>query len=213
MNAAQDILQFPGIQVWSDVPSRVTPPTRVLNFPTPGQGPPPNSPTAPAAVLEEARRRDGRAAYGPTPPQSILDSRESGPSSNIGHLTLGKFADIEAAIKASRVLTTHGDNWDGEGASGWTIETWQRATRFLRELSFGGRATTGRLIRSPQITGAETGSIDLYWSGHGRTLLINFPSDPAIGATFYGKDSEGNTMLGEIAASERVRLDLAAWIV
>ncbi len=122
--------------------------------------------------------------------------------------------DLRAAIDRSRTITEYGEDWDGEGAPGYAFATWERATQFLRRQAQYALTQFGAQLGIPCISPADEGSIDLYWRGDDRKLLVNFPADVRLTATYYGEDVDGNTTAGEIKTDARSPADLLVqWLV
>ncbi len=110
---------------------------------------------------------------------------------------------LDSLIANSRFILESGDA-PGE----YSLQTWRRATDYLRRLSLLAD-TTNRELPLPRITAAGEGSIDLFWSTRARTLLLNFPSDELAPTFFYRKETlELTGVLKDEAATE----ELVRWL-
>lgn len=119
--------------------------------------------------------------------------------------------EIEEAISDSRSLLDLHDNWDGEGAVGYSAETWERAVHLIRkfaQLSFH----QGYFLARPTITPADSGSIDIHWKDRNRELLINIPADQDEPATYFGRTPTGEDSTRGKIGGEISRLDLVDWL-
>lgn len=120
------------------------------------------------------------------------------------------YSAILNAIEISRGITHLHANWDGEGAQGYDVHTWERATAFLsRHSSFAQKR--GYVIGVSSIAPADHGSIDIYWMDESRELLINIPADPNELGTYYGRKRTGDTISG-VLNTDTFREDLVAWL-
>jgi len=98
------------------------------------------------------------------------------------------FREIEEAVAKSRSILDMGENWDGEGATGYSEETWKRATQFLLRHATYILKELGTVIDIPVIGPGPDGSIDLHWKTDRFEMLLNFPKDVNERANFYGDD-------------------------
>lgn len=122
-----------------------------------------------------------------------------------------RHATLLTTINASREIVRLRDNWDGEGATGYSYETWKRATDFLRSLMRLVLYETDAVYQVPRINPADQGSIDLFWKKAERELLINVPADADAPASYYGQDRYGNTTSGLIHTGSPP-VALAGWL-
>lgn len=122
-----------------------------------------------------------------------------------------RHATLLNTIDASREIVNLRDNWDGEGATGYSDETWKRATDFLRSLMLLVLYETDAGRQVPRINPADQGSIDLFWKSAERQLLINVPADADAPASYYGQDRYGNTISG-LMHTGSPPLALAGWL-
>lgn len=118
---------------------------------------------------------------------------------------------LTAAITASQDMLSWPDDWDGEGSPRYAEATWQRATTFLRESAESLWDDFGVAIEIPRVLPGPDGSIDLHWRTGAHELLVNFPADPAAPVAFYGDDSAGNVIKGELAGPAQKRW-LLLWL-
>lgn len=103
--------------------------------------------------------------------------------------------EVDRVIHSSRTLLELKEDWDGEGASPISEETWNRAARFLRNNAstlWGKYATR---VESPSIVPLNDGSIDIHWKIARRELLVNIPPDPEKRATYYGDNKQGGNVV------------------
>jgi hypothetical protein len=125
-----------------------------------------------------------------------------------GALVNRRQSDISSVIRAARALVDLGENWDGEGGRGYSLETWKRVKKFLVSHASVARSP----LPVPAINPADQGSFDVFWRLSDRQLLVNFPEDEFAPITYYGQNQQGdNTISGRITAGKK-RLDLVAWL-
>jgi len=105
---------------------------------------------------------------------------------------------IEQVIESSRNILNLRDDWDEEGSSGYAVETWARATRFIRRVALAFKNDMGRWVDAPKITPGPDGSIDVRWKTEKRSLLINFPADDTKPADFFGSNKGSDTIKGTL---------------
>jgi len=121
-----------------------------------------------------------------------------------------QYSAILVAIQKSRGITALHDDWDGEGAQGYDVQTWERATQFL--LNQATFAHDNRYsIGVPRIAPADHGSIDIHWTSEGRELLVNIPADPNELGTYFGQKRSGDTISGVVNIGAP-RGDLVVWL-
>jgi hypothetical protein len=121
--------------------------------------------------------------------------------------------DIGSAVRAARVFAELGEDWDGEGSQGYSLNTWKRVKRFVLTHASVSESRFRVTLPVPTINPADQGSLDVFWCLSDRQLLINFPADETAPITYYGQNSQGdNTISGRTAGREH-RLDLVAWLI
>lgn len=120
-------------------------------------------------------------------------------------------AKISAAINASRNILELEDDWDGEGSRSYLIETWTRATEFLRLYALRSWERHGTIIDAPRILPGPDGSIDIHWKSGLHELLVNIPVDPTKPASFYG-DDYGIARIEGTFDSFTFNLGLLSWL-
>ena len=103
--------------------------------------------------------------------------------------------NVEQVIESSRALLELKDDWDGEGASPISEETWVRAVRFLRSNASALWEKHAIRVESPSIVPLNDGSLDIHWRVARRELLVNIPPDPGKRATYYGDNREGGSVV------------------
>lgn len=121
--------------------------------------------------------------------------------------------DIGSAIRAARALAELGEDWDGEGSQGYSLNTWKRVKRFVLTHASISESRFRANLPVPTINPADQGSLDVSWRLSDRQLLVNFPADKAGPITYYGQNNQGdNTISGRTTGREH-RLDLVAWLI
>lgn len=120
----------------------------------------------------------------------------------------GSLSALESEIAESKRILSFGDNWDGEGGKGYSLETWTRATRFLLNQAFWF-LRRGEASPVPRILPGPDGSIDLHWKSAGLELLVNVP--PSGPATFFGDEPSGGHIRGSLDPG-RFNLGLTTWL-
>lgn len=118
---------------------------------------------------------------------------------------------IELCIRDSRAITELADDWDGEGSEGYRVETWERATSFLRAMAWSPIMLASSRIMCPTIGPADRGSIDLYWNAPRGQLLINIPAIPAALPTYSWLGENGENEYGVVDTHETA-LRLITWL-
>jgi hypothetical protein len=119
---------------------------------------------------------------------------------------------LEDLIRSSKWITQLEDDWDDEGGQGYSLDTWERATHFLRkQVEVLEDDFCCIPVPLPQIAPADKGSIDLHWSFDDRQLLVNIPSDSSNLATYFGENSKGETVAGKFDPGHH-NFTLAAWL-
>jgi hypothetical protein len=98
---------------------------------------------------------------------------------------------VAQALEASRSLLELESDWDGEGAAGFSEQTWRRAADFV------ARGTTQLLERNGIVTDdieimpATGGGLGIDWRTATRELLVTVPVELTKDALFYGDDGAG----------------------
>ena len=95
---------------------------------------------------------------------------------------------INEAIADSRKLLDLEADWDDNGASPYSEETWARATKFLASHADWALQRDGVLIPAPAVLPGPDGSIDLHWKTQDYELLVNIPASVEEPGNFYGDD-------------------------
>jgi hypothetical protein len=109
---------------------------------------------------------------------------------------------IKKSIDLSGYILDLEENWDDEGASAYTQETWNRAISFLVDFSLLVFHSAGKTIPAPQITHSVEGSIDIFWETDTFYLLVNVPQGEEP-ITYFGDDRVGNTSKGTISQAKK----------
>ncbi|MGV3704590.1 MAG: hypothetical protein ACO1NU_04355 [Arcticibacter sp.] len=108
--------------------------------------------------------------------------------------------NLAEEIERSKYMLELPDNWDDEGAIGYTVETWIKAIKFLINYSTSILNTTGKTIFIPKIYHGPEGSIDIYWEYERFNLLINITNTGLC--TYFGDNYKSNKIHGEFDASD-----------
>jgi hypothetical protein len=119
--------------------------------------------------------------------------------------------ELKTVINEARQILQYLDNWDGEGAARYSLETFERAESFLNAHS-GFLRQFDFELPIPNIGAGPNGSIDLHWKSPNWELLVNIPADPTKMATFYG-DNYGVQKIKGSVDPKTYNLGLAAWLI
>lgn len=120
--------------------------------------------------------------------------------------------ELATEISRSRYILELEDNWDDAGSPGYKAATWLRAIRYLQGHASRLKSKFGINVRAPIISQGPDGSIDIYWKTGDYRLLLNIPEDKGAKATFYGEDSSGFSIKGELDTSA-INEGLLLWLV
>ena len=103
---------------------------------------------------------------------------------------------------------------DWEDADSFERRTIERVRDLLKSLAFTAWNTFGYHFEVPHPAPADEASIDVFFEGAERNLLINIPSRGEL-VTYFGSDRSGTTFGGSLSGSNSHRdlMPLAAWIV
>ncbi|MCP4697502.1 MAG: hypothetical protein GY862_11710, partial [Gammaproteobacteria bacterium] len=114
-----------------------------------------------------------------------------------------KLAKIAESIEESKYILELEKDWDGEGGEKYSYSTWFRAIDFLTKYAGWALNAFGHIIDNPEIFHSENSSIDMLWKTKKYRLLINFPADSTIPASFYGDDFKFDKIKGTFEPSEK----------
>ena len=103
------------------------------------------------------------------------------------------------AVEESRYLLTLRDEEDQLMIS---LPTWERAIEFLNTCTREASNDLGGQIDMPAILPGPCGSIDLHWKSSQYEMLINIPADQGVPASYFGDDSDGNSVKGTIVSGD-----------
>ena len=120
----------------------------------------------------------------------------------------GLKAEIE---RAKRILELE-DDWDGEGSSGYSEDTFNRAVAFLTTHAEGFWESCGIRLPIPRIGPGPDGSIDLHWKLPSRELLVNIPADANEVPTFYG-DNYGALKNRGTLEPRKFNAEIVPWLL
>jgi hypothetical protein len=116
---------------------------------------------------------------------------------------------VATAVLESRKLLELDDDWDDDGAAGFTEATWHRAACFLVRNAVTLACKHGPSVGDVEILPGSNGGLDIDWRLGDRELLIVVPSDPKSEARFYGDNGrEGRQIKGTLDTS-----DVPAWLL
>jgi len=154
------------------------------------------------------------------PPRALLQALRSKSPRTVPIAGLGRdsvlpvaLSYIGSALERSRRILDLPPNFDGEGSPAYSPETWKRAARFLVDGAIWSWEQLGEQVPCPLIGPGPNGSFDLDWNKGSRTLLLNFPADPAAPPTFYGDNGKGGFPIDGELDLLRDNFWLFAWLV
>ncbi len=126
-------------------------------------------------------------------------------------------ADVQAAlvpvddlIGDSQAILAIPDDWDHDGGVGYAEATLRRATNLARTFCWLSIERYLRKLPPPDISAADSGSVDVFWQRGDRYLLMNIPSSGGDPYTFFGEGAQGETISG---SSTKIREDLLVWLL
>lgn len=119
--------------------------------------------------------------------------------------------ELAAEISQARRILELEENWDGEGSTGYSEDTLNRAFAFLSTHVEGLWGKYGLSSPIPRIAPGPNGSIDLHWKQPSWELLVNIPEDANQVATFYGDDYGVQKIRGSLHQSG-FHWKIAAWL-
>jgi hypothetical protein len=109
-------------------------------------------------------------------------------------------------------LLALGDDWDGEGTSGFSEQTWHRAADFVARGATQLLERNGIVTDDVEILPASDGALGIDWRTATRELLVTVPADMTLDALFYGDDGKGRrTIKGTLDTSAPNRW-LTEWL-
>jgi hypothetical protein len=118
---------------------------------------------------------------------------------------------LEAEIQKARLLLELDEDWDGEGSSGYSLATLNRAIRFVKTYAARLWSARGSEPPIPSIGPGPEGSIDIHWKQPSWELLVNIPADVNQMAAFYG-DNYGTQKIKGRVNPEVFNLGIAEWL-
>ncbi|MFY7667087.1 hypothetical protein [Flavobacterium sp.] len=94
------------------------------------------------------------------------------------------------------------DNWDDEGAVGYTIESWKAAANFIISFNRWLRGIFSGSLHLPKMHHGPSGTIDVIWNEDNFRLFVNIDFKNNTG-TFYSDSpkkqfSEGEFLLNDL---------------
>ena len=120
--------------------------------------------------------------------------------------------EMEQAISNSKAILTLELDPDAGVTVQYDADTWQRATKLLREMAELYWQATGDYLSAPSIAPALEGSIDLFWEMGDLTLLINVRQDLTSGVTFFGRRFKTSKISGSLSVDDTQPKHLTAWL-
>ncbi len=118
---------------------------------------------------------------------------------------------LESIISESGRILELRDNFDGEGSSGYSKATWNRAVEFLKIQWSEYLKREGEAMPAPSILPGPEGSVDIYWEEADFELLVNIPTDPDKLVSFYGDNHGKEKIEGAINPAQPNR-GLLSWL-
>ena len=116
-------------------------------------------------------------------------------------------------VKRAQQIVSLEDDWDGEGAQGYSQDTFNRAVKVLGRFSSAVREGCGRSLLVPTIGPGPDGTIDIYWSAATWGLLFNIPVNPNDPVTYSGNQSGSRWIKGNLTnAEDEVVSVVVEWI-
>jgi hypothetical protein len=167
-------------------------------------------PTAEAAIMWESEIPERVQKWPAQEPKGHLAQSEEvcTPSSGSPRISPELEAEVE---RAKEILNLRGD-WDGEGGSEYSKDTFDRAVAFLTSHSEYLWTLCGLYPAVPHIGPGPEGSIDLHWKRSSWELLVNIPADPDAMASFYGDNFGPQKIKGSIDP-KTVNLGIVTWLM
>jgi hypothetical protein len=119
---------------------------------------------------------------------------------------------VAQVLRAARSLLELEDDWDGDGTSAFSEQTWQRVADFVTRGTTQLLERNGIVTNDIEIMPAADGGLGIDWRTTTRELLVTVPADPAKDARFYGDDGAGRrTITGTLDTSAPNRW-LTEWL-
>jgi hypothetical protein len=117
----------------------------------------------------------------------------------------------EEAQRAKTAILSLKDDWDGEGSTGYSEKTWDRAMDFLDIHVQEVFRKCGHVL-VPKILPGPDGSIDFHWRSERFELLVNVPESDDVSVSFYGDQFNGrNSFKGPFDRASLSRI-LVTWL-
>jgi len=118
----------------------------------------------------------------------------------------------DKAIEDSKYMFRLEEGWDDGIGKVIKLQTWERAKEFAQGLLKQIESSTQGYVDAPMISACADGSVDLYWSCYGFSLLINVPEELDEQISYYG-DNRGilHSKLC-IHSTDTTISDIAPWI-
>lgn len=123
-----------------------------------------------------------------------------------------RLTSVISAIEDSWSLVELGDDWDDNGALGFTEQTWRRTAEFLVRFAVVLASEHNVLPRDVEILPGSNGGLDIDLRLENRELLITVPANPGTEARFYGDDGHGNDQIKASLDTSRVPEWLSMWM-
>jgi hypothetical protein len=116
---------------------------------------------------------------------------------------------LDAVIAKSKEILKIKNILEEDDYQPYVLDTWRRATFFLRRLVLSAQLSGKSAIDLPRIVPAPSGSIDLLWETADTLFFINFPPNNGE-ATYSGRKSDIETS-GALLTDE-VRPEIMIWL-
>jgi hypothetical protein len=111
------------------------------------------------------------------------------------------YSNLIQEIKKSMYIVDLKDNWDDEGAIGYSIVTWHTAVQFIINYTKWIHWNFEEIIESPKIYHGPKGSIDILWENNQLRLLINIDKESKTGM-FYSDNYKHQVSEGSFELSD-----------
>jgi len=125
--------------------------------------------------------------------------------------TVDPLRAVKEAVNRSRWIMEIEPDPDGDGPLPSAPAVWERAMRFVLQVSREYQQRVGTPPPTPHIHPGPNGSIDLEWLHGQRRFYLNVPTDDSPMA-YYGDDRGGNTIEGT-TTSNSSNYWLLAWLM
>lgn len=116
------------------------------------------------------------------------------------HLTLTipkEISYLKKAFQNSEYILSLDDDWDDMNSPKYELETWINTIKFVHNYATKTYDSLHKKIEVPKIYHGPNKSIDVLFENDNYSLLINIPFNSNT-AIYYGRDTDGNNVKGEL---------------